>query len=113
MKNNCNSFSNKKQITLVKKTGKTIKNATFYFTYTLEQTPTTNLFYALSVSKKNFKLAVTRNRIKNHLRIFLRNSCQTIETKTMYLIINVSKSYINNTYEKNEKMFNELMNKIK
>jgi ribonuclease P protein component len=113
MKNNCNSFSDCKQISFIRANGKFLKNGIFSFNYVKTPKPEDGIRYALSVSKKNFKLAVTRNKIKRHLRFFLANNCKNATYDSAYCVmISVSKNYLNNTYEKNSVLFDELFKKM-
>ncbi len=65
--------------------------------------------YLISVSKKFFKKATTRNKIKRQIRTFIR---RLNITKKVNLIIIVKKNYDCKKYSSNFESFSILFNKI-
>ncbi len=70
------------------------------------------LRYGISVSKKNFKLAVTRNKIKRQIRAII-NQNPDFENIEKDIIIIVRNRYDVNSFKKTKKDLTVNLNKIK
>lgn len=109
MKNNIRFLVIRKnsEISDILQTGYSLSNECF----TIKYIKTKDKYqFAIATSKKIFKTAVQRNKIKRQIRTFVQKIVQITPIK--FLII-VKKQYLKNTYAKNNLLFLNLINKIK
>lgn len=95
------------EISAILQTGRFLSNDCFIIKYVKTKD---KYQFAIATSKKIFKSAVQRNRIKRQIRTFVQKIVKIRPTK--FLII-VKKQYLTNTYIKNNYLFQDLINKIK
>ena len=104
MKNNIRFLVIRKnsEISDILQTGYSLSNECF----TIKYIKTKDKYqFAIATSKKIFKTAVQRNKIKRQIRTFVQ--------KIVKFLIIVKRQYLKNTYAKNNLLFLNLINKIK
>jgi len=102
------SLKNKKEIDNLFATGRMVRNSLFTFKF-LKNTLNYPR-YVLGVSKKFFKTAVLRNKIKRQVREMLRIG---LKDKSFDVFVLVNNNYDTKTYKENENEFLNLTNEIK
>lgn len=109
MKNNIKFSTIRKnsEISTILQTGCSLSNDC----YTIKYVKTKDKYqFAIATSKKIFRTAVQRNRIKRQIRTFVQ---KIAKNKPVKFLILVKKQYLKNTYTKNNLLFQDLINKIK
>ena len=95
------------EISAILQTGRSLSNDC----YTIKYVKTKDEYqFAIATSKKIFKTAVQRNRIKRQIRTFVQ---KIVKIRPIKFLIIVKKQYLTNTYIKNSSLFQDLINKIK
>lgn len=82
--------------------------------------PTVNLFFqntnaknwrmAIVVSKKNFKLAVTRNKVKRQAKAIVREL--SLDLNNMNIVLIIKQDWLNKTYSENKTILKKQLLKI-
>lgn len=94
------------EIATIFQTGFSLSNDCFIVNYL----KTANEYkFAISVNKKIFKTAVQRNKIKRQVRTFVR---KIVNPKPIKFLIIVKKQYLKNTYNSNNLLFQNLLQKV-
>ena len=109
MKNNIKSSTVRKnsEISTISKTGCSLSNSSYIVKYVKSKN---KYQFAIATSKKIFRTAVQRNKIKRQIRTFIQ---KIVKNKPVKFLIIVRKSYLENTYTENNLLLQDLINKIK
>jgi ribonuclease P protein component len=86
---------------------KSISNSVFKFKYIPNLLIQTRC--GLAVSKKKYKTAVLRNRIKRQIRMMMQH---IVISKSVDIVVIVKEAYQGNSFEENKKLFIDLYNTI-
>jgi ribonuclease P protein component len=101
------SIKSSREIDKLIKNSKTISNSNYLIRFT--HNDINKLRFVIAPSKKIFKTAVSRNKIKRQVRMFIIN----IENiKSVDILIIIKECYNKNTYLINNNSFIDLYNKI-
>lgn len=89
---------------------KKVVNSSFVICYRSSVYP--NLRYGISVGKKNVRKAYQRNRVKRQLRAMMYDFIQQKEIPNQEIIVMVRPQYLKNNFKFNQKMLNQLLDKL-
>ncbi|MDR3163579.1 MAG: ribonuclease P protein component [Mycoplasmataceae bacterium] len=89
------------------KNTKSISNSVFKFKYIPNKLVQTRC--GLAVSKKKYKTAVLRNKIKRQVRMMMQD---ILTSNHVDIVVIVKEAYQGNTYQENKKLFIDLYNAI-
>ena len=109
MKNNIKFSTIRKnsEISTILQTGCSLSNDCYIIKYV----KTKDAYqFAIATSKKIFRTAVQRNKIKRQIRTFVQ---KIVKNKPVKFLIIVRKHYLKNTYIENNLLLQDLINKIK